>query len=131
MKWSDEFATGLERIDEQHRMLFKIAEDFRLALDEGGGERTYPLLLEVLYEYARAHFQFEETCMEKYACPLAETNREAHAGFIRMLADYRQRLDSIGFRSADAHALVSGLDRWLSNHICRIDIDLRRAVRGQ
>ena len=36
MKWRDEYATGVQSIDEQHMMIFKTADDFRSALDEGG-----------------------------------------------------------------------------------------------
>ena len=33
MKWSDQYATGIDHIDDQHKMIFKMAEDFRAALD--------------------------------------------------------------------------------------------------
>ena len=40
MKWSEAFATGVSRIDDQHKMLFAMAADFRDALDESRGERV-------------------------------------------------------------------------------------------
>jgi hemerythrin len=41
MKWSDEYSTGVERIDNQHKMLFRMSEDFRTSLDDGLGDRIY------------------------------------------------------------------------------------------
>jgi len=35
MKWSDDYATGIERIDEQHKTIFRMAEDFGAALATG------------------------------------------------------------------------------------------------
>ncbi len=44
MEWSEKYSTGVERIDEHHRMLFKMAADYRVALDKGHGERVYAVL---------------------------------------------------------------------------------------
>jgi hemerythrin len=128
MKWSEAFATGIEKIDEQHRMLFTIVDDFRLALDEGRGVQTYPLLLDMLADYSRAHFAFEEKCMVEYRCPAAEQNVKAHAGYVRLLGEYRSRYEDSGFHPQDARALVDTLDEWLASHIGRIDIRLRESA---
>lgn len=130
MQWSSEFATGIERLDEQHRMLFTMVGDFRLALDEGRGARSYGLLLGLLDDYARAHFEFEETCMVEYRCPAAALNHQAHAGFLRLISDHRTRYQARGFDAGDARTLVESLGRWLADHIGRIDTQLRDAVRG-
>ena len=130
MKWSDEYATGIERIDDQHKMIFQMAEDFRAALDEGQGERVYEDLLQSLDLYVRTHFHAEEECMERYRCPVAEGNRKAHVEFIEFLAGFKQRYAVRGFDRTDARNLVDGIDRWLANHICRIDVHLRGLVQG-
>ena len=129
MKWSDNYATGIERIDEQHKTIFKMAEDFRGALSEGGGERTYGLLLDFLNRYCRGHFGFEERCMEEYHCPVAERNKEAHVRFVEVLGGFRQRYAASGFLAVDARELVDAVDRWLDDHICRIDVHLRDCVK--
>ena len=128
MKWSVEYATGVDRVDEQHRMIFKMAEDYRSALDEGLGERVYPVLLKSLDAYVRTHFGFEETCMNRHNCPAARVNGEAHAKFVAVLADFRQRFDARGFAHEDARGLVDTLDRWLVDHICSIDVRLKESV---
>jgi hemerythrin len=128
MRWSDQYATGIERIDDQHKMIFKMAEDFRVALDEGSGERVYGGILEALHLYVRTHFGFEERCMAKYHCPAAQRNREAHVRFVEILTEFQQRYAVSGFDRADARNLVDTIDRWLADHICRIDVHLKQSV---
>jgi len=128
MKWSEEFATGDAHIDDQHKMLFKMAEDFEATLDEGMGEHVYSDLLESLDLYARTHFGFEEGLMERYHCPASLRNKEAHARFVEILSGFRQRYAVMGFDRTDALALVGTLERWLANHISRLDVQLRACV---
>lgn len=129
MKWRDEYATGIQRIDDQHKTLFRSADDFRAALDEGDGESAYSLLLDFLNNYCRHHFRFEERCMEEYRCPVAHKNKEAHSMFLATLRDYRQRYATNGYQDADARELANTMGRWLDAHICRIDIHLRSCVK--
>jgi hemerythrin len=53
VKWSAQYVTGVTALDEQHKMLFKMSEDYREALDQGHGERVFGLLLASLDQYAR------------------------------------------------------------------------------
>ena len=128
MKWRDDYATGVQRIDEDHKMIFKMAEDFRSALDEGRGGTVYAVLLDALRLYCDGHFGFEEQCMETYRCPVAQRNKEAHVGFLETLSGFKQRYAASGYDRTDARRLVDTVDQWLDNHICRIDIHLKRCV---
>jgi hemerythrin len=128
MKWSDKYAIGVERIDEDHKMIFKMAEDFRAALDEGKGSTVYSVMLDSLRIYCRGHFGFEEQCMNEYRCPVAQKNKAAHVEFLEILSGFQERYSVSGYDRADARKLVDTVDQWLDNHICRIDIHLKRCV---
>jgi len=128
MKWSDDYATGVQTIDEQHKMIFKMAEDFRAALEEGKGEAVYPGLLHALNLYCRSHFNIEEQCMDEYRCPVAQKNREDHVRFLEVLSGFQQSYEESGFNSADARKLTVIIDEWLIDHILRIDIQLKQCV---
>jgi hemerythrin len=128
MQWSEAFATGVDRLDEQHKLLFKMTGDFRAALDEGRGQRVYGTLLVALDTYARSHFRFEESCMERYRCAVAAANTKAHEGFVTLLNDYRARYEARGFDPTEARTLIDTLDQWLESHIGRIDVQLRESV---
>jgi hemerythrin len=130
LKWSVEYATGVARIDEQHKMLFKMSQDFREALDEGQGERVYGRLLELLGAYAKAHFGFEEGCMERYRCPAAQQNSLAHGQFVEAISGFQKSYAVSSFNHAEAQRLVEFIDQWLADHICRIDVQLKACVKG-
>ena len=128
MKWSDDYATGVPRIDEDHQMIFKMAEDFRAALDVGRGDVVYSVLIESLNVYCRSHFAFEERCMEEFRCPVAGENKEAHGRFAGKLSEFQERYAESGYDHTDALRFVDTVDQWLDDHICRIDVHLKRCV---
>jgi hemerythrin len=128
MQWSDACATGIELLDYQHKLLFKMAEALHTVLDEGQGERAYGGLLQSLDLYARYHFGIEERCMDQYRCPMAQRNREAHAQFAEPLSGFQQRYVASGFDHVDGCTLVAIIDQWLTDHICRLDAQLRPCV---
>jgi hemerythrin len=130
MKWKDEYAIGIEPIDEQHKTLFQIVGGFRAVLDEGKGERTYGLLLGTLDTYTRAHFDIEEQCMQQHRCPVSEKNKNAHAELIETLSAFQQRYDASGYNYTEASRLVDTLEQWLADHICRIDMHLKKCVKN-
>jgi hemerythrin len=130
MRWSERFATGIPELDNQHKLLFRMAGDYRQALDEQRGERMYALWLESLDEYAKAHFGIEEACMHRYSCPVAATNSAAHRRFTEMLGTFRARHAERGFEPADARQLVEFVEHWLSSHIGGIDVQLKPCVEG-
>ena len=128
MQWSDRYSTGLERLDGQHKMLFRMSEDYREALREGHGERMYGVMLNALERYAKAHFGLEEQCMYRYRCPAGKQNADAHAGFIKALAGFHDRYSSGGYSRDEALRLVDYVDQWLADHIGRIDTQLKPLV---
>ena len=125
MKWSDAFATGIQQIDDQHKMIFRMAEDYRAALDEGNGEGVYGNLLESLDLYVRTHFGYEEACMARFVCPAAKVNAEAHAKFVEALSRFKETYAGKGFDPTEARNLVDTIDLWLVNHIGRVDSQLK------
>jgi hemerythrin len=130
MKWKEEYSVGIERIDEQHQMLFKMVGDFRAALDEGHGARTYGLLLKSLEVYTRNHFEFEECCMDQHKCPAAQQNKDAHQELLAELALYKERYADHGYLQGEAYELMTILEEWLEDHICTIDLQLKPCVKG-
>ncbi len=125
MEWSDRFSTGNEQIDTQHKLIFQLADDFRSALDEGRGVAVFGSLLDSLDLYVRMHFSVEEGCMHRANCPVATENKEAHVGFMSLLATFREHFAEHGYHESQARRLVNTIDNWLVSHICRIDVRLR------
>jgi hemerythrin len=66
--------------------------------------------------------------MEAYRRPVAQRNKEAHVRFLETLSGFQQRYAVSGYDRTDARRLVDTVDEWLDNHICRIDVHLKRCV---
>jgi len=130
MKWKNQYIIGIEPIDEQHKTLFKIVGEFQDVLNEGKGEQTYDLLLGTLETYTRCHFSIEEECMLQRSCPVAEKNKNAHADLIETLSVFQNRYCASGYNHEDASRLVVTLEQWLANHICRVDMHLKKCVNN-
>ena len=60
MKWIEDYATGIEQIDQDHKMIFQMCEDFCSALDDGSGADVYSVMLDNLTLYCRGHFDRAE-----------------------------------------------------------------------
>ena len=129
MKWSKDYATGIEQIDRDHQMIFRMTEDFRAALDDGLGGDVYSIMLDNLNLFCRGHFGFEERCMTEHRCPVAQINKEAHEKFVQTLSGFQQRYATHGYNHTDAQRLVDTTDQWLNDHICNVDIHLKRCVK--
>ena len=131
MKWRKEYATGIQQIDNDHRMIFKMAEDYRNALYVGRGRAIYSTFLDSLQLYCRGHFGYEEQCMNEYRCPVAQKNKVAHAEFLEVLSSFQDRYAKTGYDARDAQILTETVQEWLSNHICDVDIHLKRCVKSR
>lgn len=125
IQWSERYATGIAQVDEQHRMLFRITNDFRLALEANTFANTYGLFLDLLNTYCTGHFGYEEHCMNRHHCPAAKDNKEAHRRFIETVHDYRTRFLHQGYVHATALELADFLETWLDRHIIQVDLTLR------
>lgn len=128
VNWNDDYATGIQYIDDQHKMLFQMAEDFRSALEVGEGEGVYSSLLDALKLYCRSHFGIEEKCMDEYHCPVAQVNKRDHEKFLKTLAGFQQRYAASGFSRTDAWELTDVMSKWLVNHIVHIDLQLKQYI---
>lgn len=128
MKWKEEYATGVQVIDEQHKFLFKLSEVYRETLEADSGEETFGVFLDTLKDYAELHFDFEERCMLEHLCPVAKRNCREHGLFCRVVEMEQKKYKSHGFDRQRALALTNTIDQWLDRHICNVDRKLAEYV---
>ena len=128
-KWKPEFEIGDQQVDSQHKHLFEYVDtlhDFVTAVREGAPldpVKAEDLLFD-LDTYVTLHFAYEEMCMGIRRCPVAAANREAHDRLSAFYADFREKArQQITLEMLET--LENTLTHWLSNHICRIDMDLK------
>lgn len=83
--FTDRLLIHVEEIDEQHKRIFNIVEEFYNACIDLNNKEKIVEVFKTLKDSLEQHFQSEENYMVKYDYPEYEYHREKHDIFIRKL----------------------------------------------
>ncbi len=129
--WNDNFATGIERIDDQHRRLVEILNDLATHVAFPSQELGLDVILAGLVDYTLYHFATEEGIWGEYLAedPAETAHRAEHQTFI---ASVLKAKEDAGDRPVEelVQELLSLLTRWLASHILEKDRYLAKVVLG-
>lgn len=67
--------------------------------------------------------------MDKYKCPAAAVNKQAHAKFIQTFGELRRKVRSEGVGATDVLKVKRALGDWLVGHIRKIDTQLQPCTK--
>lgn len=125
--WSNEFALGIDEIDEQHKALVGMINALDASTHGDFSSDTVRRLLADLNEYVRNHFAFEERLMAGGGCSQELVTRHLgeHAYFRSVLKDLTNDFEN-GRRNVTV-TLIEYLVHWLLHHIVVVD----RAMANQ
>jgi hemerythrin len=113
LNWKEEYATGVEEIDLQHRYFMGLINRLSTELDGCVDEIYRKRLLNELVKYASFHFVSEENLMIKFAYPDIERHRMLHLDLIDKLSWQMQ--------SKSYEALFEFLVDWFIRHTTEED----------
>jgi hemerythrin-like metal-binding protein len=125
IEWQDTYATGIDRVDCQHKRLFEWVNKLETQLENEVTLAQTQEILDFLSSYTRTHFTFEEMCMHIHACPAAQRNRDAHDGFIAAVESFQARARGGDCSRAFVKEIFGAAGAWLKSHICKVDNELR------
>lgn len=129
IEWNDEkMATGFPEIDAQHREWIRRLNEFDDAVVNRKGQEVIQNTLDFLTQYSETHFVGEEAIMTQLNSPVLETNRAEHNEFRGKLSEIRTWVKNEGATSVEMVALKDALEEWLVNHICTVDVQLRKVA---
>lgn len=122
--WSEDFATGIGEIDEQHKILVDTLREAGETLGTDSSMATLDKITRDLLGYALYHFDTEERLMREYGYAAkshgdAERHLEQHRAFSAKIVAVRDGLKSGKRISRDE--LLGFLSNWLANHILNTD----------
>ncbi|MDQ6979006.1 MAG: bacteriohemerythrin [Mariprofundaceae bacterium] len=127
--WKDEWCTGEDDVDKQHRVLFQYLADLEAHMSAGDvNERYVKNLLTNLGIFTRSHFCYEEICMRTHRCSVASQNKEQHIKLLAAYTQYVKRFEAEGLSEDLIQKLHDFLYSWLVNHILKIDTKLRECM---
>lgn len=89
LRWKDEYLTGVEEIDEQHRRLFDLVNGIYDMMRHGRGQEAITEALSELFEYTRFHFSVEEKFMADTKYAGVSGHSEEHERLLNQIRDLR------------------------------------------
>ncbi|MBU8848050.1 MAG: bacteriohemerythrin [Desulfobacterales bacterium] len=116
-EWDDSFSVANEEIDQQHKMLFDLANSIG---DDLNQQRIKKNIMD-LYKYTREHFAAEEQMMQRISYPKFEEHKELHEDLIT-------KLNTI---SAQPFEDDESVYDWLTHHILNKDMDYMRFAQDK
>lgn len=83
--FSDRLLMNIDKIDNQHKMIFEVIGKFQDACSEGKSIETIKELIDSLKIYIKDNFKQEEDYMIRYSYPEYDKHKELHNIFMRKI----------------------------------------------
>lgn len=123
IEWKDEYAIGIEMIDEQHKQLFEIASRIYDLIQNNLLTDKYDAIIEIINElkdYTIYHFEAEEEYMKNAGYKKLLSQKVAHNDFLQKM----EEIDLDKIDNGQNSYLMETLDfvvEWLGEHILKED----------
>ncbi len=128
IKWEEKFATGVPDLDEQHKKIFSFLNDFENMVKQHKTAASIKKAIDFLEHYAKIHFNFEEISMTKYHCLERMKNKDDHQVFLDTVTKYRARFAKEGYTEGLLRELHRWIEKWITEHICTVDVHLKEYI---
>lgn len=128
-QWNNNFITGIEKIDKEHKYLVELINRLGSLLISNNLHYDHvDLILKELIKYARYHFNEEDKIMSLNNVDSRHTtvHRKLHSEFIKDVTDMTTSIDPN--KEEDFKKVFDYLIHWLTYHILGIDQELARQV---
>ena len=121
-QWNEKYSLHVEKIDEQHKELFRLSALVD-ALDKNTTKEDIKELLNKFFIYMRDHFRDEEAYMKSIGYPLLKKHHQLHQeiidGFTKLLKE-NHSLESI------KEQMKIATKKWLIDHIMENDLKIEK-----
>jgi len=129
--WNNNFNTGIEVIDQQHKKLVDIINRLARSLAKEAPALETDSLLNELFEYAEYHFSSEEHEWKKgfENDAFLKLHQESHQSFIENTSNIKKRF--LNDRSHDVqNEILQFLINWLTHHILEDDMTMAKTLHA-
>lgn len=130
-EWKSEYDTGVEEIDNQHKVLVSLINELGGLVgdnfDRGAAEEVF----DKLKNYTVFHFATEEGLMAQYHYGERDLHAHLlqHRQFEKEIASVQHDFNQISIE--DCNVILSYLTNWLINHICKVDKRFSAFILGK
>jgi hemerythrin-like metal-binding protein len=117
--WSDELSVGNHFIDNDHKKLIQMINNFHKAIQEGRGDEVICKVLHNLAIYTREHFKREEDEMVRIKYPMFAEHKKQHEQLLKQFSMLQN--DFNNEKKISTTQIAEFLKGWLYNHILQTD----------
>jgi hemerythrin len=134
IEWNESLLTGVDEIDQQHRILVNTLNEVDAKLGDSPNFRLFEQITRDLLAYAIYHFETEEQLITRYgydsaAGEEADAHVRQHRAFSEQVIELRAQAHS--GKVVTQEALLRFLRDWLIDHICNTDRRLAAFIRAR
>ncbi|WP_286266845.1 bacteriohemerythrin [Thalassotalea atypica] len=115
MLWKEEYSVGVDVLDNDHKKLISLLNQFTTAYDYAMSEEYEREALNDLVNYTKHHFQREEELMANAQYPDLENHKKQHVVMIEQVGKFVELYNEQGHDSMNE--ISTFLTNWLINHI--------------
>lgn len=115
LPWKDSYATGIAKIDKQHRQLIDDLNALYEAMHAGKGREALEKVFRGLVEYTKSHFAAEEGLMKVYQYPDFAAHKAIHDKMAAHVGKLYQ--DFKDGKISSPIQITNFLKDWLARHI--------------
>jgi len=120
IKWLPEYSVGNKEIDEQHKMLFSMTNQFL----HQEGKQAAIALFHNLSSYIDLHFEAEENLLKEMNFPHIEEHIKQHNALRKKFTLIQKKLNN--YDVDEQHQIAMFLYNWLANHILKADMKFKQ-----
>jgi methyl-accepting chemotaxis protein/hemerythrin len=115
LEWDTSFATGVDKFDNAHKVLFKMVNDLHDAMQQKRSKDVIGQILNGLADYTVSHFAEEERAFAQTRYPDEAQHKQIHKKLVDQVVELQKK-----FRSGEtmlSQDIINFLQDWLINHI--------------
>jgi len=118
--WNEELSVGIALLDEEHKQLVSLLNEFYDAVEAGEAKDVLGNILDRLIQYARFHFESEEQLLQQSGYADYAAHKKLHEDLTRQLLRAQEKCKN-GATAALSAEIMLFFKNWLLNHILGTD----------
>jgi len=123
ISWNDGLVIGVKSIDDDHKNLLNIINEFSQAIDNNTNNEEFEKIFDELNIYVNGHLRREEALIKKSGYKDFDNHQSQHRSFANKIPEIKNRFFSTN-DYFDKKDIVVFLIDWLINHIINEDMKL-------
>ena len=101
--WKEEYSVGIKMLDDDHKKLIDLLNQFKTAYDYQTSESFERHTLDSLVDYTKLHFAREEKLMEQHNYPDIIEHKKQHAQMIAQVDSFVTKYNELGYEAQEYH----------------------------